>query len=355
MISVRLFFPRCARSQAREGLTPRAQVMSSTTSSSVIRRTMVSSSSASSSKSKRKRKSHASSNDKLSTPHPRATKKPQRQKAVPPMLLAPTGSPSVYISRSAFAGGFDEEQEDPPMDPSQLFTEQQSSVTPRLFRQAQFEYLSPKMLNHHPPQHGASEVFVLGRSNVGKSSLLNAIMGRKLAITSKSPGRTQQPYYYGLFDSATSAKKDPLQPSDSIAYLVDLPGYGYAQGPKASVERWQATTQELLLDRMEYGVLQRLLLLIDSRRGIQDVDRHVLQWLDEASQIPYSIVLTKADQVDIRQQLKQVNELCLRHASLVSLEHDVAMSPLVHVTSSSKRQGITELQWMLQAEFLNEN
>ncbi|OEU22328.1 MMR_HSR1-domain-containing protein, partial [Fragilariopsis cylindrus CCMP1102] len=132
------------------------------------------------------------------------------------------------------------------------------------------------------------EVAFLGRSNVGKSSLINAIMRKNLCITSKSPGRTQLPYYYG---------NPSGQPQ---GFIVDLPGYGFAKKPMSITEDWQKDTQDLLLHRRhEAKVLKRLFLLMDARRGVQgpnEHDRIVMRWLEDA-EIPFTVVLTKADRV----------------------------------------------------------
>jgi len=123
------------------------------------------------------------------------------------------------------------------------------------------------------------EVAFAGRSNVGKSSLLNALTGRNtLARTSNTPGRTQQVNFFDL---------------DHRLMLVDLPGFGFAEAPKEQVRLWQELIDAYLRGRQ---VLRRTCLLVDSRHGIKDNDRQVMTMLDKAA-VPYQLVLTKADKV----------------------------------------------------------
>ena len=195
---------------------------------------------------------------------------------------------------------------------------------------------------------------------IGKSSILNQLMRQKLCLTSKSPGRTQQAYYYGLIPNkhlppGSPGKSDSsgVSASTSIGFAVDLPGYGFAQSPDKVVGNWQSRTQDLLLDRQRRGVLQRLYLLIDCRRedGPQPADRTVMGWLDEA-EIPYTMVLTKADAVAVPLVLNHVNNLCTRYASQYALEEMVFQSPVVHITSSSKGFGVYELMHSVETDFL---
>ena len=322
--------------------------------------------------------------------------------SIPPALLSSTASPYVYISQTVLGGGgggddnseSDDDTSQTIIDPSTLFAEVTHSYSndddddksyygnkylPPLFSKGDFEYFSPRseLMNYRYPVQGMPEVAFLGRSNVGKSSLINAIMRKNLCITSKSPGRTQLPYYYGLISKAdperqllqqtkgkTSIKKgDPSgQPQ---GFIVDLPGYGFAKKPMSITEDWQKDTQDLLLHRRhEAKVLKRLFLLMDARRGVQgpnEHDRIVMRWLEDA-EIPFTVVLTKADRVSVPVVVRQVNDFCLRFASQQQHEQDddeydfgVAQSPIIHVTSSARGWGINELMLSIEAEFCGEN
>jgi len=272
----------------------------------------------------------------------RISKKLKAPKAIPPALLAPTASPYVYISKPAVPDD---------MDTATLFRE--ADNLPKFFASSQFEYLSPNLMQHDLPKFDhIGEVAFLGRSNVGKSSLINALMRRNLCKTSKSPGRTQLPYYYGLFPN--KMEPDERMPGNALGYAVDLPGYGYAKGPDAKIEQWQMDTQDLLQSRHEKGTLKRLFVLIDSRHGCTHIDSAIMGWMDDAG-VPYSIVLTKADQTSIPEVIKHVNEFCMRYASTSQLQEEgaVTQSPVVHVTSSKNRWGLNELLMSIETEFIS--
>lgn len=199
-----------------------------------------------------------------------------------------------------------------------------------------------------------AQVAFLGRSNVGKSSLMNALMRDKLARTSKLPGRTQQVMHYGMFSSrSSSSSKDPKP----MGFLVDLPGYGYAFGPDEAVDSWQKNTQNFLLNNTEY--IRRLYLLLDARQTQQTLDWAIFKWLDGAGcRIPYTVVLTKADAVGRPSDLiPQLNSLTLRFQHLLlqspaGNDQNVAtgQSPVIHITSAKKNIGIAELWKSVSAE-----
>lgn len=172
------------------------------------------------------------------------------------------------------------------------------------------------------PDPDVPEVAFCGRSNVGKSSLLNALTNRKaIARTSVTPGRTQE---LNFFDVG-----DPL-----IFRLVDMPGYGFAKAPPAVVEKWRRLVREFLRGRV---VLKRTLLLVDARHGPKAVDIDMMKMLDEAA-VGYRIVLTKADKI-------KATELEAVHAAtLAEARKHPAAYPVVHVTSSEKGMGIEELR-----------
>jgi GTP-binding protein len=172
------------------------------------------------------------------------------------------------------------------------------------------------------PDADVPEVALCGRSNVGKSSLLNAITGRKaIARTSVTPGRTQE---LNFFDVG-----DPLR-----FRLVDMPGYGFAKAPLKTVDAWRKLVRDFLRGRVS---LKRTLLLVDSRHGIKPVDAEMMAMLDEAA-VGYRIVLTKADKV-------KASELAsvLERTQAEARKH-VAAHPEVHVTSAEKGMGIARLR-----------
>ncbi len=173
------------------------------------------------------------------------------------------------------------------------------------------------------PAAGLPEVAFAGRSNVGKSSLINALTGRRmLARTSQSPGRTRQLNFFHL--------------ARRLA-LVDLPGYGYARASKSDVKAWTALVFEDLRGRI---ALRRVCILIDARRGIGEADRKVLAALDQAA-VSYAVVLTKADKVGAG-ALDETIE-----ATLGELGKRPAAHPAILVTSAAKGDGIAELRaWL---------
>lgn len=170
------------------------------------------------------------------------------------------------------------------------------------------------------PEADRAEVCFAGRSNVGKSSLINALTGRKaLARASGTPGRTQEINFFTLADSH---------------YLVDLPGYGFANAPVKVVEKWQRLLKQYLQGR---PTLRRAFVLIDARHGVKAVDEDILSLLDSAA-VTFQCVLTKTDKVKARDRervLAQVRAALSRHP---------AAFPEIVLTSSEKGDGIATLR-----------
>ena len=174
------------------------------------------------------------------------------------------------------------------------------------------------------PEPDRPEICFAGRSNAGKSSLINALTNRRdLARTSNTPGRTQQLNYFALEHPETG----PL-------YLVDLPGYGFAKAPVAEVERWQGVLKAYLRGR---ATLRRTYVLIDARHGIKAVDEEILGMLDVAA-VSYQIVLTKADKPKPG-ALERVAQ-----ATRAAIAKRPAAYPDLIVTSSQTGAGVPELR-----------
>ena len=164
------------------------------------------------------------------------------------------------------------------------------------------------------------EVCFAGRSNVGKSSLINALTGRKtLARASNTPGRTQEINYFALGESR---------------YLVDLPGYGYAEAPVAIVAKWQALLKQYLAGRQ---TLRRAFVLIDARHGIKAVDAEILTLLDRSA-VTFQAVLTKVDKIS-----RDEREAVIEQVKGALGKHPAAYPEIV-VTSSEKGEGIETLR-----------
>lgn len=170
------------------------------------------------------------------------------------------------------------------------------------------------------PPESLPEIAFAGRSNVGKSSLVNALCGRRmLARTSNTPGRTRQLNFFSL---------------GGELMLVDLPGYGYAEASKTAIARWTALVQRYLRSR---GGLRRVCLLIDARHGIKEPDRPVLQLLDAAG-VSYQAVLTKTD------KLAAAEVAAMAERVAVELARHTAAHPEIHLTSAEKRRGLAALR-----------
>ena len=170
------------------------------------------------------------------------------------------------------------------------------------------------------PADDRIEICFAGRSNVGKSTLINALTGRKaLARTSNTPGRTQEINFFTAADSH---------------YLVDLPGYGYANAPLPVVEKWQRLLKKYLSGRRS---LRRAFVLIDARHGVKSVDEEILSLLDSAA-VTFQCVLTKADKIKTHEQ-----EALLQQVRGALSKHPAAYPELI-LTSSEKGMGVETLR-----------
>ncbi|MBA4355976.1 MAG: YihA family ribosome biogenesis GTP-binding protein, partial [Novosphingobium sp.] len=185
----------------------------------------------------------------------------------------------------------------------------------RVLFAGRIEFLKSAPALHFLPDPDVPEIAFAGRSNVGKSSLLNALTGRKsIARTSVTPGRTQELNFFEV--------GEPTQ-----LRLVDMPGYGFAKAPPKVVEQWRKLVRDFLRGRV---VLKRALLLIDARHGIKEVDTEMMKMLDEAA-VGYRVVLTKADKIKAS-ELDQVYT-----ETVAAARKRTAAFPEVLITSSEKK------------------
>ena len=179
--------------------------------------------------------------------------------------------------------------------------------------------LSAVSLDTLPPAR-LPEICFAGRSNVGKSSLINALTNRKgLARASNTPGRTRELNYFNV---------------DERLFVVDLPGYGYAKASKADIARWTKLTRQFLFGRAS---LRRVFLLIDSRHGIKDSDLELMGMLDETA-VTYQLILTKVD------KLKKGEVEKVEAKTLKAIAKRPAAFPELICTSSEKKRGLDELR-----------
>lgn len=195
--------------------------------------------------------------------------------------------------------------------------------TGRLLFAGPVEFLKGVVAMDGLPPDDRPEVCFAGRSNVGKSSLINALTGRKaLARTSNTPGRTQEINFFTVGESR---------------YLVDLPGYGFAEAPLPVVEKWQRLLRAYLAGRAS---LRRAFVLVDMRHGIKKVDEEIMGLLNKSA-VTFQVILTKADKVSTADQEKTLAQV------RAALTKHPAAYPEILVTSSEKGDGIATLRALI--------
>lgn len=181
-----------------------------------------------------------------------------------------------------------------------------------------------KTMKDIPPM-GVTEIAFAGRSNVGKSSLVNAVLNRKgMARASSEPGRTRELIFFSMKNAE----------ENEVFRIVDLPGYGYAKAPKTEIKRWTDATRDFLSGR---AVLKRVFVLVDSRHGIKESDTEVLRALDKSA-VVYQIVLTKVDKVS----KAELEKVLAKTAELIKKKP--AAHPEIICVSSHKNQGLTAIR-----------
>jgi GTP-binding protein len=213
------------------------------------------------------------------------------------------------------------------MTPADPADSDHSDRARRLFS-GRVEFLKSAPALQFLPEPLVPEIAFAGRSNVGKSSLLNAVTGRKsIARASVTPGRTQELNFFEVGEPTS-------------LMLVDMPGYGFAKAPPKVVENWKRLVRDFLRGRQ---VLKRVLVLIDARHGMKPVDADMMQMLDEAA-VGYRVILTKADKI----KATELDEVFAR--TQADARKHIAAHPDVLVTSAEKGMGIAELRAAVLAD-----
>jgi len=237
--------------------------------------------------------------------------------------LYPTSSPAVFFI-------------EPKVKLQQLFGPQELPQTFAL-RKMEARYMRPKDFNYQLPDDQVPEAAFFGRSNVGKSSLINAVVGSDLMVTSQTPGRTR------TLNFAQLTAQGGKQSGSRSWRLVDLPGYGYARVARKESARWQEVTRQYFRDRSGQG-LTRAFFLLDVRRPLDESDARQLRMLDKLH-IQYQIVLTKWDKMSAHQDSQLLRQLGV----LLGTKRSNMHHPAVVATSSTTGFGLEELRMFISA------
>lgn len=200
-------------------------------------------------------------------------------------------------------------------------------LDPKKIFNGQCEFLFGAHAYSQIPQSSQPEIAFIGASNVGKSSLINAIVNKKLAIVSTTPGRTRQLNFFKVADGFTQSFSEGF-------VLVDMPGYGFAKASAKHSEHWQKTALEYLMKRPN---LKRLYLLIDPIKGLKEADRDMINMLNAVA-VSFQIVLTKSDKLN-RAELAKAEEKIKKELLSWPAAH-----PQILATSSSKGYGVNDVQ-----------
>lgn len=213
------------------------------------------------------------------------------------------------------------------------------------------EFLPPSYFNHQLPSHGIPEFAFVGKSNVGKSSLTSALLGSQTTVRiSKQPGCTRSVNYFGFLKpkQPTLAGGTAGGGAGHCAYIVDMPGYGFAKNAKGEQTRWQSIVEGYITSR-DQGVLRRVFILVDSRHGIKQADVEMMRLLNSGA-IPYQIIFTKCDLVDM-----DTLQHTLTDAFDVIMSKDgIVCIPEVHVISTATGVGLHELK-LVMTEIYRQN
>mmetsp|Transcript_28993 Transcript_28993/g.39826 ORF Transcript_28993/g.39826 Transcript_28993/m.39826 type:complete len:252 (-) Transcript_28993:91-846(-) len=188
-------------------------------------------------------------------------------------------------------------------------------------------FISPQILNFKLPTNGIPEFAFIGRSNVGKSSMISCLLGNKsLVRVSKEPGCTKSINYYGFL-------KEPSKLDNPRIYLVDLPGYGFAKVAKTEQQNWRDMILSYFSSR-DFSVLRRVFVLIDSRHGLRPVDVEMMDYLNKAA-LPYQILLTKCDLTPpdiLHESLRSVFQIS-------NTKQGLTLLPMVHTINTVHPDG----------------